>query len=579
MRIETKAALVKGLFFFTTHMLPYRPFKAAVRAIFGRQWREFEAATRDPHAAQSGIITGIVGRNAGTEFGRAHSFDRMRTAADFRSGVPVAGYDAFAPMIERIGNGEKNVLTAEEAVYFARTSGSTGSAKNIPVTAAYLDEFKRAQRMWYRNFALQFPGMIKGNPLTIVSNRIEGRTACGIPYGSLSRPLTFRESELADRVAAIPREAFHVGDFNSKYYLILRMALSTRISTIAAVNPSTIMMFAKKLNEFAPDFIRDARDGTLKAGLDIPPALRQRAVAKVRPDAELASRLERLLSERGFLRPIDVWPMLCGLACWKGGSAGFYLSQFSKHYGTIPVMEFGFVASEGHFSIPLDASSDSGVFSATSHFCEFIPEAERSARPDDPFPRTLLAHELEIGKRYFIIVTASNGLYRYDINDIVEVTGFFNRTPMLRFVHKGGNMLSITGEKVGESHVVRAVTRAAESCGVRLDGFSVSIRLDETPRYVFAVEIPHEVQAPDLGRLLNLCDAELCRANIEYESKRRSERLGPPVLLLLRPGSFERHRIRRVAEGAPDAHVKPPHLFRSEEELQKWLDVAQEKVF
>jgi hypothetical protein len=241
-------------------------------------------------------------------------------------------------------------------------------------------------------------------------------------------------------------------------------------------------------------------------------------------------------------------------------------------------MEFGFVASEGHFSVPLDASGDSGVFSVTSHFCEFIPESERDMRPDDPYPRTLLAHELESGKRYYILVSGSHGLYRYDINDIVEVTGFFNSTPMLKFLHKGGNMLSITGEKVGESHVVSAVSTAAEACGVHLDGFSVSLRLDEIPRYIFAVEAGGGTQDGPLKRLLDRCDAELGRANIEYETKRKSERLGPPVMLVLKPGAFERYRIRRVAAGAPDAHVKPPHLFRTEEELRSGLEVERELV-
>jgi hypothetical protein len=606
-KVAAQAALLKGFFFFTTYMLPYRGFRAMVRGIFRKPWHAFEEAAKSPRRVQTELLLDLVARNAQTEFGRAHGFGSIRGVDDYRKSVPVADYDAFAPYIDRMCRGDKNVLTAEDPFYFARTSGTTGRAKNVPVTRRYVEEFQRSQRVWYRSFALQFPGMIKGNPLTIVSNKIEGHTESGVPYGSISRPLTFRENEVVDRVAAIPRETFHIGDFNAKYYALLRIALSTRISTIAAVNPSTIMMFAKKLNEFAPRFVRDVRDGALDRSVGIDPKLRLRIEAKLKPDKARARQLEALISVHGALRPKDAWPMLCGLACWKGGSAGFYLKQFPDWYGDIPVLEFGFVASEGHFSVPLDAAGDSGVFSVLSHFCEFVPVEEREANPNNPFPKTLLAHDLEEGKRYFIIVSGSHGLYRYDINDIVEVTGFFNRTPMLRFLHKGGNMLSITGEKVGESHVVTAVTNASRASGVPLDGFSVTLRLDDIPRYVFAVE-PSEAnsqkpsgngnRASDFGlqasasslgasalrtphsalleALLARCDEELGKANMEYEAKRKSGRLGPPVLLLLSPGSFERHRIRRVAEGAPDAHVKPPHIFRTEADLRARLEVTGE---
>jgi hypothetical protein len=240
------------------------------------------------------------------------------------------------------------------------------------------------------------------------------------------------------------------------------------------------------------------------------------------------------------------------------------------------VLEFGFVASEGHFSIPLDAKGNSGVFSVASHFCEFIPVKEREADPDNRFPKTLLAHELKPGESYYILVSGSHGLYRYDINDIVECTGMFNATPMIRFLHKGGNMLSITGEKVGESHAVSAVTAASTECGVHLDGFSVTVRMDETPRYIFAVEPHRAVSVERMTRLLHMCDEKLCHENVEYESKRHTGRLAPPVLLTLRHGSFDRYRMRRVKDGAPDAHVKPPHMFKDEDGLRAALEVVGE---
>ncbi|NMB76178.1 MAG: GH3 auxin-responsive promoter family protein [Myxococcales bacterium] len=575
MLLSFQVALVKGFFFYTTYLLSFRQFRAGVRLLFRRPWERFVEACRDPGSVQRAILRELIERNRDTEFGREHGFCRIRTADEYRRAVPVAGYDAFAPSIERIGRGEQNVLTAEPAVYFARTSGTTGRAKNIPCTARYLEDFRRAQRIWYRSFALAFPGMIKGNPLTVVSNRIECRTPAGIPCGSLSRPLTFRESELADRIVIIPREVFLVEDFNSKYYTLLRLAVDNRISTIAAVNPSTIVMFAKKLAEFGPRFVRDIRDGTLSRDVDLGPALRARIQGMLRPHPRRARELERLIDRHGELRPVDAWPMLCGLACWKGGSADFYLGQFPKYYGDRPVLEMGYIASEGHFSVPLDTQGNDGVFSVQSQFCEFIPVKERDARPDDPSPPTLTAEELEVGQRYYVVVSGAHGLYRYDMNDVVEVTGFFERTPRIRFVHKGGTVLSITGEKVTETQLVAAVSAALQREGLALDGFSATLRLSDPPRYLLAVESAVPLDAAALERLADAFDRELCRHNLEYEQKRASERLGRPVLTRLTPGAFERYRAERVHQGAPDAHVKPPHVFRTEEALRATLPLLE----
>lgn len=575
MLLPLQVALVKGFFFYTTYLLSFRQFRAGVRLLFRRPWERFVAACRDPGGVQRAMLRELLERNQDTEFGRAHGFGRIRTADEYRRAVPVAGYDAFAPWIERIGRGEANLLTAEPAVYFARTSGTTGRAKNIPCTMRYLEDFRRAQRIWYRSFALSFPGMIKGNPLTVVSNRLECRTPAGIPCGSLSRPLTFRESELADRIVIVPRDVFLVEDFNSKYYTLLRLAVDNRISTIAAVNPSTIVMFAKKLAEFAPRFIRDIRDGTLARDIDIAPSLRRRIQDMLRPHPRRARELEAMLNRHGELRPMDAWPMLCGLACWKGGSADFYLAQFPRYYGDRPVLEMGYIASEGHFSVPLDTQGTDGVFSVQSQYCEFIPQAERDHRPDDPFPSTLTAEQLERGQRYYVVVSGAHGLYRYDMNDVVEVTGVFERTPRLRFVHKGGTVLSITGEKVTESQLVAAVSEALQKEGLTLDGFSATLRLSDPPRYLLAVESATLLDAVALERLTDAFDRELCRHNLEYEQKRATERLGRPLLLRLAPGAFERYRAERVRQGAPDAHVKPPHVFRSEEALRATLSLLE----
>src|SRR5690606_1473813 len=143
----------------------------------------------------------------------------------------------------------------------------------------------------------------------------------------------------------------------------------------------------------------------------------------------------------------------CGLVCWKGGSAPWYLSQLPSSYGELPVLDYGYAASEGCFGAPLSTDGASSLLVPHGHFLELVPEdAIEAARAGGQ--ASVLLDEAEPGRRYYVVVTTSGGLYRYDMNDVVEVTGRLGGAPLVVFRHKGGNMSSLTGEKLGESHVV-----------------------------------------------------------------------------------------------------------------------------
>ncbi|MBN2712604.1 MAG: GH3 auxin-responsive promoter family protein, partial [Planctomycetes bacterium] len=168
----------------------------------------------------------------------------------------------------------------------------------------------------------------------------------------------------------------------------------------------------------------------------------------------------------------------------------------------------------------------------------------------------------EQGKRYRTIITTSGGLYRYDLGDIVEVTGMRGNTPEIAFLHKAGNVLSITGEKVTEDQVVKAMKNVEEKFP-DIAGFSVTMELTSPPRYILAVEMAQG--EPDKARALEMAcafDCELRSINEEYDEKRSSGRLDNPELLLLAKGSYLEYRKLLVREGKPDGQIKPPHLVK-----------------
>src|SRR5262249_100082 len=169
----------------------------------------------------------------------------------------------------------------------------------------------------------------------------------------------------------------------------------------------------------------------------------------------------------------------------------------------------------------------------------------------DPAARPLLCHELIEGRRYYVIVTGANGLYRYDMNDVVEVRSFHGRTPEVAFVRKGRDMLNITGEKLHLNHVLPPVRPAERAAG--LDVWQFRLIPDvEAARYDVLLELPRPVDEwRRLARFADAFDRGLAEVNIEYGSKRASARLAAPRLCLMRRGSAGRRRPAEVAPSRP----------------------------
>jgi hypothetical protein len=211
------------------------------------------------------------------------------------------------------------------------------------------------------------------------------------------------------------------------------------------------------------------------------------------------------------------------------------------------------------------------VLNVTSHFFEFVPEAER----DDPSPTFLTADELESNREYFIYLTTSAGLYRYDINDVVRVVDFYRQTPVIQFVRKGQGMTNITGEKLTESQVTGALVDAVDRGDFDVQHFTAAVEWGEPPRYAFYAELGESVTRERMTELVGALDRALSARNIEYEAKRDSQRLGAPVLRRVAPGTYQALRQKRVAEGAPEAQVKIPQLS-TDMEFGANLEVLEE---
>jgi hypothetical protein len=412
-------------------------------------------------------------------------------------------------------------------------------------------EGKRAKSrvtwLWLCALYRDHPGVVRGRILSVVSPEIEGHAPSGVPYGAESGHAYRSMPGPVRSMYTAPYAVFAIEDYEAKYYTLLRLAAGQNISCIATVNPSTVLLLGDRLARHTESIVRDVRDGSLSADVAVPQALRDSLHLK--PDPERAAHLERAAAAGGgVLRPGLAWPELAAVGCWKGGTVGAYLAKFDTLFPQgPPVRDFGYYATELRGSVPLSDDGDAGVIAVGTNVLEFHPAGEDRA----PEGRELLrVDQLQAGERYFVYVTNASGLYRYEMNDIVEVTGYDRQTPLIRFVQKGKGVVSFTGEKLYEVQVIAAVDKALAARHGRYHFIAAVAELVDgaTPRLVYLMEFDDPV-ADDGSALVDRLDVALGEQNDEYLTKRKSLRYGAPVIRVVRSGEFDRYRRRMVESG------------------------------
>ncbi|MFL5241207.1 MAG: GH3 auxin-responsive promoter family protein [Gemmataceae bacterium] len=526
-----------------------------------RKAAAFEAATRDPLSVQESLRQRIVHRHAQTQFGRDHNFATITSLADFRENLPIAPYEYFEPYLKKVRQGNFSALLADTRIHmFALTSGTTAARKFIPVTDQYLADYRRGWNIWGLRAYLDHPA-VKLQPIVQLSGDWnEFETECGIPCGAVTGLTAKMQKRLIRWLYCVPPSVGRVKDAAAKYYLALRLSLPRPVGMIMAANPSTLVNLARAGDAEKECLIRDLHDGTLNSRLQVPADVRSELMPRIaKRHPERAKELEAIVRRTGTLYPKDYWSPHCLLGNWTGGSVSAYLRHYPRYYGPMPVRDVGLIASEGRMTIPLADNTSSGVLDITSHFFEFLPEEEaQSAKPT-----VLGSHELQEGGSYFILLTTASGLYRYHIHDLVRVTGFHNRTPLIEFLSKGSHIANMTGEKLSEHQVANAMAEVLRELDLTVTAYTLAPCWDDTlPYYTLFLEQDDVGQNGLADRFVSLLDQRLAEKNDEYAAKRSSARLGKVRLEVLPSGTWHHwDRQRLIRTGGSLEQYKHPCLI------------------
>jgi hypothetical protein len=397
-----------------------------------RELARFRRATASVEATQIAVLRDLLAKNSHSEFGRDHGFSTIQSAAQFQERVALASYEDYDERIARVGAGEKEVLTAESVLLLEPTSGSRGAVKLIPYTASLRSQFQRAIDAWLGDLLAAFPAVRQGRAYWSISPAlgIQRRSSGGILIGfdDDTAYLGRIERFAIERLLAVPAELAKTKDLEQfRYQTLLHLLAAEDLTLISIWSPTFMSVLLSQLETRGADFCRDLRS----ARFEYRSSRRADDLARIFKSSEsMTAKLRR------------VWPRLALISCWADGASARYLGELAALFPDVTLQSKGLIAPEAFVSFPL-AQRHGAALALRSHFFEFV----------DEHCDLRLAHELERGKNYQIVVTTGGGLYRYRLGDVVEIVGFENQCPLLRFVGRGDRVCDLVGEKISETQV------------------------------------------------------------------------------------------------------------------------------
>ncbi|MGR8946703.1 MAG: GH3 auxin-responsive promoter family protein [Gammaproteobacteria bacterium] len=491
-------------------------------------WNAFIASTRHPGDTQTALLMNIIRRQRETTFGREHGFQNINSVEDYRSAVPPSRYEAFRGYVERQEQQKLPHLNWQQPKIYAQTSGTTGKPKYIPILRHTIAQYRRSQHIVAYSKYSRIKGVFDGKVLAIVSPAEEGVLETGTPYGSMSGMVYKSMPALLRSKYVVPAEVFDLDDYESKYYLIAKYALAEpNITMIATANPSTLLKLESVINSRLGELINE--------------------VQTINP--KRAAELRSLVSHGVRLRFADTWPRLKSVTTWTNGSCGVLIPKIEAQLPEgARIVEMGYLSSEFRGSITVDVNDNLQIPTLHENYFEFV-ERDCWENRDEKF---LSLEQIEQGKQYYVFATTGNGLYRYDIDDIIEVTGRYNATPTIRFVQKGKGVTNLTGEKLYESQLIQAIATTEAENNITIP-FFILLACPSNLEYTLLIEhIPFEAKG---------IERQLAMLNTEFDAKRRSERLKPLRIVFVEQGTGEAYKLDAIQRGQREGQYKLVHLM------------------
>lgn len=250
-----------------------------------RRYAKFEKLCRCFQESQNKFLTDLIEKNKDTDYGRQNDFESIKSVDDFQSKHPIAQYAHFKQYMERVAQGEENVLLKSRPVMIAITSGTTGPHKMFPRTASRRKNF-------FMNFILMFE-ILKRNhcswnslqkTCTSYTHFPLKYTDGGIPMGPSSMLLNITKQVVS--IYSTPLAGFKLLDERHALYVHALFALRDRnLGGIGGNFISLVLKIFVTMETKRAALIEDIRCGTLNKEFEIPSDIRRELEEELLPSA------------------------------------------------------------------------------------------------------------------------------------------------------------------------------------------------------------------------------------------------------------------------------------------------------
>lgn len=454
-----------------------------------RLWR-IEGWRDNPIESQREVLQDLVTAAQYTEFGRKYDFSRIFNLKKFKQAVPIHEYNDLKPYIQRVMDGEQNVLWNTPIHWFAKSSGTTSDkSKFIPVSDESLEDchYKAAKDVLtlYYNFnpdsdLLTGKGLVIGGSHTVHQINEEAH------YGDLSAVLLQNSPFWGHWIRTPDLRIALMDEWESKIEQLASTTINETVTSISGVPTWTMVLF------------------------------------------------RRVLELTGKSSISEIWPHL---ELYIHGGVSFlpYKEQFKKLVGkNIHYLEM-YNASEGFFAAQ-DKPGEEGMLLFTDHgiFMEFMPLEEYGKSN----PQTIGLQDVELGKQYALVISTNGGLWRYLIGDTIVFTTL--QPYRIKVSGRIKHYMNAFGEEVMVDNTDKAIALACKETGAVVNDYTAApLYFGESSNGTHEWLIEFEKEPESLQQFTIALDEALKDINSDYEAKRYKDiALRLPVVQSLPKGVF-----------------------------------------
>ena len=540
---------------------------------------DLKQKAEDGENTQKELLARILKKNSDTVYGSRYGFSKVDSYMDYQSRVPLTDWKDYEDYISRMISGESKVLTSDDVTYYCISSGASDQPKYIPLTS---EDIELQGRYWIEGVGEcineYFRARGRSNTKPKIFNigeyfltEMENGTMSGVRAGA---PYLFRENAgLTDYdLYTAPKEILFPGKLEDMLYMKLRFALEERsVTAIHAIYVHKIVGLFDYLCRNWEFFIEDIMTGRVSPHFGISDEWKAYIEGRLKGNPARANELKNIPLGDGKGLAAKIWPEL-KYVCVAGGSIfASYMRSLRKYIGRTPIHHFVYATSESNLGISLNMNSDDAdyVLIPDAAVFEFMPVDGSPERP-------LMAWEVEKDAEYELYVTTLSGLYRYSVQDIVKVVGFYGRMPVVSISYRKNQVMDLAKEHVTMRQIEEVADHLGICMGAGILGFCIDAgESSGTPDYTVYIETEMGRSNND-SKCSDIIDGFLKEHNKDYCHARETGALGIPRVVSLRRGAFRSYGAHLSDSGYRMEQNKPLHIISTEVQRDFFRRIASE---